>query len=186
MRNKRIHLFIVVLLFCVFSQYSLYAQLIRYSERSSGKIGFMDTNGVLVIKPIYDSMRSFKNGMYFVWLNGKAGMLSGKTRTEIIPCRYDRFRINKGGFVEITLAGKRGLIDDTGKEIVPVRFDSLQVFDNKTIEVRLQTPAGVKLGLWTWKGKELLTAEYDDIKFLAGKRYAEAIKSGKSKTIILE
>lgn len=157
------------------------AQLVRFSNLSK-KVGFTDTDGNPLIEPRYDSVKSFFGGAYFVWLNGKCGLLSAKGNP-VFPCTYDACRASKSGHIEVTLAGKRGVVDAKGTVIVPAKFDAVEIFDNKTIEVRLVMPSGAKIGLWSWSGKELLAAEYDNITF-PGVRRAKGTKG--TRTVVVD
>ncbi|EQC2648382.1 WG repeat-containing protein, partial [Campylobacter coli] len=57
----------------------------------NGKWGFIDKNGEFVIKPKFDSIWSFREGLAKVGLNGKYGLIDKSGKIVIEP-KFDDIR----------------------------------------------------------------------------------------------
>lgn len=79
--------------------------------------GFLDANGRLAIRPIFENVRDFRHGLAAVQWQGKWGFINPQGRMSVAP-RYD----SVGDFAEIGLAvavmdGRLQLIDRQGKPV---------------------------------------------------------------------
>ena len=63
------------------------AQDLKISVNKKGKVGFVDKDGKVVVKCIYDSASPFSDGVSIVSKSGKSGIIntSGK---ELLPLKY--------------------------------------------------------------------------------------------------
>jgi len=125
----------------------------------------------------------FTEGLAEVRLNGKRGFINQQGNI-VIDLKYDWTEGFLKGFTRVAIGGthielggiigaKWGIIDNTGKEIVPpIKYDWLDNFVNgfarvnigvKTNEQGNVVIAGGKFGLIDTTGKEIVPPEYDYI-----------------------
>lgn len=97
-------------------------------DEITGKWGYFSYKGELSIPYKYDSA-SYASWaqIYKVCDNGKWGIVDvyNGNETIIIPCQYDFVGDFNVGKSKVNMGGKWGLIDATGKEIVPCKYDSI-------------------------------------------------------------
>ncbi len=119
----------------------------------NGKWGYLDTNGEIVIKAQYDLVLPFENGLAIVQANEKDGLIDNKGN-EIVSPKYEAltkvkknlYAFNVGGrnFHGIQ-GGKWGFIDESGKEIIPAKYNKAIVYgENKSDFIRVATNERVK------------------------------------------
>jgi uncharacterized protein YqkB len=90
-----------------------------YSETDSTYLyGMINSKGVPLTPIVYSRIEYEDGGYYSVKKNGLWGFVS-KTGKEIVPCKYDGI-LYSNAFLIVTLNEKQGLLDLTGKEIIPV------------------------------------------------------------------
>lgn len=99
---------------------------------SGGKCGYIDKTGTVVIPLLYDTAESFSDGLGRV-CKDKQWYYINKTGKAIVgPLDYDRLDNFKDGFARvINKIGNRdyiGLIDHTGKEIIPPIYININDF----------------------------------------------------------
>ncbi|MGD9563682.1 MAG: WG repeat-containing protein [Pyrinomonadaceae bacterium] len=102
------------------------AQNLRSFMDSSGKIGFKDANGKIVVPPKYDHVGPFSEGMARVNTgfnlaarqSGKFGFINALGKL-VIPIKYESATHFKGGVARVKLDGRYFYIDPTGKDIGP-------------------------------------------------------------------
>lgn len=88
----------------------------------SGKYGFIDKTGKVIIPLNYDYADNFSGGLAKVGQNGKWGFIN-KTGKIVIPLQYDKalsMATEKDGsnrFAFVELNGERFYIDETGKRL---------------------------------------------------------------------
>ncbi len=128
------------------------------SSASGGKYGLMDsaTKAVLV-KPIYDNVISFWEGLATVKQNGKWGFMD-KTGKEIIKPKYDNARFFSEGVAAVELDKKWGFIDKTDKVVVEFEYDSAINYSEGLAAVKQNG----KWGYIDKTGKEIIKLKYDD------------------------
>jgi hypothetical protein len=114
----------------------------------NNKYGFIDKTGKEVITPKYDEARSFRQGLTAAKLNGKWGIID-MTGKAITPFKYnytdyqtsvvDPDPVFADGLLRVAtgnvkwnsgdyFGGTWGFINKTGKEIVPLKYHSIQPF----------------------------------------------------------
>ncbi len=105
------------------------------------KYGFVNREGVEVLKPEYDEVGGFVNGMAYIKKGATYGYINEDIKV-VIPCKYaavGKFNdkgltwVNEGAKYDKNstssfTGGKYGVIDRTGKVIVPVKYKSAGVF----------------------------------------------------------
>lgn len=106
-----------------------------YFDKESGlfvigneKIGYMDSNGIAVIDPVYDEVWDFQNDRAAFEKNGKYGILDVKGDIIIQPkYEYLRTRIDDY-FIFGNRSGNNnlyGLIDTNGNTIIPAKYSKI-------------------------------------------------------------
>ena len=93
------------------------------------KMGLIDSNGNIVIEPIYDEIKDFENGKAAFKKNGRWGImdLNGDI---IIKSKFDYLRTRKDGlFVFGNKSGNYswtyGLLDTCGNTIIPAKYSKI-------------------------------------------------------------
>lgn len=106
------------------------------------KYGFIDKTGKKIIPCKYDEIWGFKESGAFipystkyshvcVLLNNKWGLVN-KNGKEITSYIYDFMYVYDNGYVEVEKYGKTGVIDTTGKVVIPIIFDKLKdIFEDQ-------------------------------------------------------
>jgi len=101
------------------------------------KYGIIDKNEKEIVPCIYDWITEYESGGngFRASLNGKEGILDNKTGKEIIPFKYDAVRYTDGFYIvskgdNYSRNSKKGLFDQTGKEILPLIFDDISEFSD--------------------------------------------------------
>lgn len=79
----------------------------------SGKYGYMDRTGKIVISPQFGCADPFSEGLARVSINNKNGYID-KTGKFVIPPQFDVASSFSGGLAEVRLGDKSGYIDKTG------------------------------------------------------------------------
>ena len=119
---------------------------------SGGKWGFIDKRGEFVIKPIYDRVSPFSEGMALVSVGKEFGYIdkSGQTVLKSPSEGYGNFSDGLASYSiidknykstetrYIDLGGiKTGYIDLAGKTVIPARFDCAGEFSGGLAPVRM-------------------------------------------------
>lgn len=135
-----------------------------------GKWGVMDLSGNYTIKPKYEFLQIFFNNMFIASYNGKWGAV-GPHDEPRIEFKYDEIRHlydtaqnywSNSPYLKVKLGRKWGIIDTTGKTIIPAEFDGIEPiflrgrYYFKTMMDYSATPAG----LVDESGKLLLMPAY--------------------------
>ncbi len=147
-----------------------------------GKWGFVDSRGELLIRPKYDKVYYFDDGIAAVSVGGvygyggKWGFINDDGK-EIIPLKYDHVTDNSVGYLEILggdmqvysfswglirvcLDGKEGLLTWKGEVVLPPKYDQIFHFEGDATFVELNK----KYGLINRSGKEIVAPKYDELK----------------------
>jgi hypothetical protein len=129
-----------------------------------GSWGMLNENNKQVIPFKYEALESFSNGLAVAGLNGKYGFIN--TRDSIvIPIIYDFCQsfdddFAVAGYYEFkdkAMINKFGLIDKTGKVILPCEYSIRYIKDHKCYVV---TTRDKKVGVVDSSGKIIITPEY--------------------------
>lgn len=125
----------------------------------NGKFGFVDNKGREVIPLKYDATGPFTKGLVPVELNRKWGFID-QMGNEVIPIKYDNdFRYNtwgesiiffnpqsgfgnqteyhSEGLISVRLNGMWGFVNQTGREVVPLKYDRVDPFSEGLARVEL-------------------------------------------------
>ncbi len=149
-------------------------------ERGTKKYGFIDKTGKLIAPCIYDSYEvfgSFEGGVAIVKKGEHWGLIDLKKRGAVIaPFSYEwiSHHWNKKGWTVARKAGKFGVLDISGKEILPCSYQGAEVWGDGLIAIKRDG----KFGFFDEKGKQITPYEYDKTDpFWSG--FAVVTKDGK-------
>ena len=161
-----------------------------YALYTENKWGIIDSAGKEVIAPSYQEMIKVPNSKKDVFLctydiNSETGEYKTKalnSKNEEIFTEYtqieaiENFDKNNNLWYEenvlkVEQNGKYGLIDLSGKELLPCEYDSITAVTG--IKNSIKTEKGGKYGLVTAEGNKILDSEYSDIQ-----KYGETYKDG--------
>ena len=92
-------------------------------DRKTGKFGFIDFKGNVVIEPQYIAVGDFYEGLAKVIKEKKWGYINYYGEV-VIPFVYDGASDFTEGMASVKRSSKWGFIDKTGKEDVPCRYSS--------------------------------------------------------------
>lgn len=125
--------------------------------KKDGKIGYVDKQGLEVIKPQYDEGLTFNEGYAAVRKDSKWLFLdsTGKAITEAI---YDDAMSFKNGFATVASNNRYGFINKSGKVVIPLSFSNARSFSEGL------APAANTKGLWGYidvKGEWVIKPFYD-------------------------
>lgn len=98
----------------------------------SGKWGFINTKGKTVIPFQFYAVLPFKEGLALtVTSEKKVGYINKKGEWKIKPV-YDDGSSFYGGFARVFIDNKFGVIDTTGKDVLPVKCSSFRTYEDGT------------------------------------------------------
>ncbi|HBS87175.1 MAG: hypothetical protein A2W91_03070 [Bacteroidetes bacterium GWF2_38_335] len=154
-------------------------------DNPSGKYAFYNSQGKMINGVIYDYIDFPSSGLAMFRRSGKYGFINEKLQ-EINYGKYDwmplgyyservgkGFRlVYKGEMDEQFSKGKFGLVDSTGKEIVPCKYNAILPFEETgfarvfigTVNAE-NVPLKGKYGLINDKGVQVVPNKYDQIYF---------------------
>ncbi len=107
-------------------------------KKVGNKFGYENAKGKMVIKPVYDNAKEFSD-------DGWAEVNVGATESEILGL----------------MGGYWGVIDESGKIIVPIEYDGVDYFANDKL---FQAMKGNKAYFYNKKGKLVKVKDYTDLK----------------------
>jgi hypothetical protein len=165
-------------------KYHLYNMYYVYHVCFGGRWGFIDEQGNEAIPVKYDWVEPFRDGLAAVGLDGKSGYID-MSGQEVIPLLYDGTKRFSDGMICVFsgcdsvktgyfkdehfetsyFGGKCGLIDTTGREVIPCKYDWINPFpfNSDIYTVRLDG----KYGFINRKtGQEIVQCKYDSVEFV--------------------
>lgn len=171
----------------------LYAQDLSIERDKKGKIGLVNQNGKFVVKPKYDEIGIFENGIAKVRIKDKYGFINEKGK-EILKPQFAIVEDFVNGVARVCIGakmdkkteelegGKWGYIDDEGQILIKPMYDDIDYFNEFNIA---KTKKGKVYGWVSKFGKELVKPQYTQIgEILDG--MARICKGGKMKNNKIE
>jgi hypothetical protein len=126
--------------------------LLAYNSQANGLWGYIDINTKKeVIKPQFEDVRKFYEGIAPAKLNGKWGFIDKKGNFIIKP-QYEYFAVNDfmhkyqvfdDGLACVEKNGKWGVIDKSGKVIADFKYDDAFLFTNGFATIKKDGKYGV-------------------------------------------
>ncbi len=132
-------------------------ELKPFGDQTTGKTGYKDENGNIVIPAKYDFAGPFSEGLAAVKINGKWGFID-KTDKLVIPAKYDYAWSFLEGLARVRINGKFGFIDKTDKLVIPAKYDAVSDFYDGLALVEING----KYGFIDKADKLVIPAKYDD------------------------
>ncbi len=142
----------------------------------NSKFGYINKENRFIVEPKYVDAESFYEGYASVYTEKKFySMKGGNVNTdkvgvidtkgnEVIPPIYETVSLKRpGGIFKVTKNEKQGLIDSTGKIILPVENKKIDEFYSDI--ARVEKTSGM-FGLINKEGKWLLPADYTELSSL--------------------
>ena len=154
------------------------------SLSAKGKIGFVNTNGQIVITPAFDSLvKHFHKGIAIVGVYNESknlgkGIVDKKDKIivplsfneigdinhenvlvkdytsqwgiyntslqKLVPPAYETIRFFKKGYCIVSNLGKRGMIDLTGKVIIPLNYKEISAKKDGSLDVKTFSHFAIK------------------------------------------
>ena len=142
----------------------------------NGKYGLINkADDEIILRPIYDDIKPFSEGLAAIQLNDKWGFVNKLGRIIVSP-QYLHVENFAYGYAKVQKGAKDGFIDKTGKIVIPIKYDFVSPFDEN--ELALVNKDG-KYGYINRWGREIIPIEYDDIDFSFYEYLCSAKKDGK-------
>ena len=132
-----------------------------------GKYGVMDRNKKMLIPAIFDSVEPFDCGMAIVWKDGKGGCINTKGEWMIDPeWNYieKSVEFSQDGLFIVSQDGKFGCINKNSAVVIPIEYDGLHGFINKTAIVLKNGLQGVI----SVSGEEIVKPVWESVTFPHG------------------
>jgi hypothetical protein len=156
-----------------------------------GKKGFIDKTGKVVVPFEYETIYNFSDGIGLLErvYNGKVSYVNTQGKI-VIPEKYDDGTMFFDGLAYVNIGakaknmysspegGKWGVIDKTGKEIVPIQYDHIYEIKKGFTIVGMGKYPNEKKGLIGRDGRMILPVEYYDIKILKDRVVANKVFVG--------
>jgi hypothetical protein len=113
---------------------SLGGEILAVQKES--KIALSDLKGKLLSEYIYDDVYSLSENLTRVKMDSKYGVVDRKGNI-LHFCEYDGiYPLIKGAFYTIYKNGRCGIIDNNGKEIIPLKYAAITPFSDKSFVLR--------------------------------------------------
>jgi hypothetical protein len=152
-----------------------------------GKYGMIDRKGNEVVKPVYDEIKWFSESFLMVKLKDKYGLIRRDNFREVVKPKYNNIEplaklgslsfsfyfgvgcVEQGGenFFKVYIGNKVGLIDTMGKEVVPVKYEDVEVVLGEKTLVKFKEKE--KWGIMDLSANVILPAKYDWVCYNEGK-----------------
>lgn len=192
MKTRSILKCLLTLIF-ISSFHLLYAQDLSIERNKKGKMGLVNQNGKFVVKPKYDEIGIFENGIAKVRIKDKYGFINEKGK-EILKPQFAIVEDFVNGVARVCVGakmnkkteelegGKWGYINDEGQILIKPMYDDIDYFNEFNIA---KTKKGKVYGWVSKFGKELVKPQYTQIgEILDG--MARICKGGKMKNNKIE
>lgn len=125
--------------------------------KKSNKWGVIDKTGKLIIPLNYESIQRFPNNLFFVKINNGNQLINIEGKN-ILPVEGNFASKNTDGFITLSNhKNKYGLMDTSGKIIVPMIYDSEPFIHHNMISVKKDK----KVGFYDMTGKLIIPVKYD-------------------------
>lgn len=151
----------LIMLFACGHKYQ--GKLVPILDNSTGKWGFADTLGKMIITPQWDTANDFSECLAVIGLNNKYGYIN-ETGIEIIQLKYDFAENFSNNLALVSLNGKWGFVDKTGIEKISIKYDKAAPFSEGLAEVELDG----KIGSIDTTGAIIVPFLYKELLYLIG------------------
>jgi hypothetical protein len=129
----------------------------RVDLKCDHKYGFKDRTGKFVIKPIYDEVGIFVEGLCPVALDKKWGMIDKSGNLVVKPSFDELGKEVSEHLISARTGNKWGIVDTKGATIVLPKYDRIFGFSNGFAVVQ----SGLLYGYINAKGEEIFAPQFD-------------------------
>ena len=156
-------IFILLLLFTIYS----YSQTVYLPITNKGKWGVINSSGDVLFEPKFNYISLFKNKTAIYREGSRYGLINPKGQ-KITLKEYDNLtkisRNSKGQLLYLVKnKGKQGVINDQGKEVVPLLYVSIK----KELNFFISKKETKKTDVLTFGGELILSRYSDSIKVIS-------------------
>jgi len=137
--------------------------------KSIDRYGVKNEKGEIVVPCVYDFIDSVTedqfvfDGLIKVVKQGRVGFVDAETGELVISCNFSKAGFFKNGYAEVEIYDRWGVIDKTGRIIIPTKYESINVFHG-IMSNYIEVVDNGKRGLVDLKtAKEVLSCEYENI-----------------------
>jgi len=137
---------------------------IRETTSNGGYLwGFADNTGIQRIKPAYDWVEDFSEGLAEIGLNDKSGFIKKNGQIMFIPV-FEEVTSWKHGRCIVKISGKWGIIDKLGNYLIDATYDGIELIADSIYCVK----SGDKKAMMNFDLKTITTFDMDDIHIFKG------------------
>ena len=162
----------LILLIQLFNFQYLIAQYVYYDNETK-LYGIIDRSGKNILKPTYDEMTMFENGLSRFRSDNKWGLINEKGIVILKPEFETVFSFGIQGFndglISVEKGGKYGYYSEKGDLIIEHNFDWTETFCDGIAWVMVSK----KYSFINLKGKYITDKWFDDVKIIDGVMYGE-------------
>ena len=131
-------------------------------QAENGLWGYKDKKGKIRIEAKYDNASIFIEGLAAVTLNRDKFAFINKSGDIVISIRhYRQYDLMDDLVSAVFLNGKWGRLDNTGKIVVPFKYDQLEY--TYFMESLARVMVSGKMGMIDKTGKEIIPVKYDSV-----------------------
>lgn len=161
---------LITSLILLMSFLQLTAQTVYY-DNTTKLYGIIDSAGKNILKPSFEEMTMFENGLSRFKKNDKWGLLNEKGIIVLQPKFENEYAFCKLGFneglISVNVNGKYGYYSEKGILVIPHKFDSTEQFCNGIAWVELNE----KYCFINIQGKYISNKWFDNVKIVNGITY---------------
>jgi hypothetical protein len=128
----------------------------------NGKYGIIDNHGKIKVPIKYSFIENidYKNLVSVSDDNNKIGFFDYYLGLEVISCQYEDVRYPEDGFLELKKAGKWGLFNYEGKQIIPCKCDEIETGKDLA---SCKSFSNEKFNLFDKNGKLISQNQFQDV-----------------------
>ncbi len=125
-------------------------------SKKSGKFGYMNNKGLIVIEPEFHYAAPFSEGLAAVSYDGKTMGYLNPTGELVIPAKYDLAGKFSGGLAPVYQNERGGYLNKRGKVTIKIEFDGVGSFQDGLAPVQI----GDRFGFINKRGKIVIGVDY--------------------------
>jgi len=153
MKKKGILLVVVaVVVIGLFAVIKLRQEERLFPIKQDGKWGLIDRRGKIVVRPQFEKINFWSEGLTGVEINKKWGFIDRSGRV-VIPAEFEWVGMFSEGLAIVSLNGKRGYINKKGEIVVPPKYYAVDEFHEGLATV---WPNEKEYGYIDKRGKEVI------------------------------
>jgi hypothetical protein len=127
-----------------------------FPVRKDGLWGFINDSGHIMIRPDYDWVENFEDGLAMVGKDFKVGFVN-KAGKVVIPLKYDEAEPFYKGYAIVSVNDQYGVINKANLPEIPLVYEEMNEFSQGLSAVMI----GEKYGYMNLSGKMVIPASFD-------------------------